>query len=484
MKNTDLIKNNKYSFGILVLALLILCPGTYFLASKVFSSYLNHQEAAVVLSLPQSSPKPIFGISYSPATASIAQSLNVSYVRTTLASPVYQTYSYDVQKIAKAENAGIKIIAQYNNFIANPPTDPKTGRPLTTPVTDPNVYTQQFSQALDATHPALVVVGNEETGRSGFTTDTAPQYLQELTLAAQIAHQKGYKITDGGIANGALDIAYWDYLWTSGQHATADTFAQQVFTSSIPGNPNVIINELPNSQNPNIPILNKDPVRIAQLAYIQTLLAGYKATGIDYINFQWLGDPVSAKDPEVTWLEQTTQLPAITTSMDVATQDANAVNSFLSEVVSLHLRYAMWSIFTNQDDDTGPGLIDLNTGALLTDGIAFKTFVSGISLTNPGPGVLTKVIPGTSGVLLGIHVFPGNGEAASESAFSTFEQSIGRNLAIDSEYYDWPELGDSDNTARIQWDKQNGLLPMESWRPVSRKKKIVSRIPVPQRTRS
>ena len=95
-----------------------------------------------------------------------------------------------------------------------------------------------------------------------------------------------------------------------------------------------------------------------------------------------------------------------------------------------------------------------------------------VTVTNTGGGGgLTQVVPGVSGVLLGIHVYPGAGEAASEAAVTSFEQSIGRNIAIDSEYYDWPELGDSDNTARVQWDQQNGLLPMESWRPVIQKNK-------------
>jgi hypothetical protein len=82
-----------------------------------------------------------------------------------------------------------------------------------------------------------------------------------------------------------------------------------------------------------------------------------------------------------------------------------------------------------------------------------------------GGNGLTEVVPGASGVLLGIHVWPGGGVPLDESEFSSFEQSIGRPLAIDSEYYNWDELGDSDNTAIVEWDKQNGLLPMISWRP-------------------
>ena len=64
--------------------------------------------------------------------------------------------------------------------------------------------------------------------------------------------------------------------------------------------------------------------------------------------------------------------------------------------------------------------------------------------------------------MLGAHVdYEGNPK--SQTDFMALETAIGRKLAIDSDYEDWAAFP---NTARINWDVQNGRQSMQSWKVV------------------
>ena len=62
--------------------------------------------------------------------------------------------------------------------------------------------------------------------------------------------------------------------------------------------------------------------------------------------------------------------------------------------------------------------------------------------------------------MLGVHL--GNPSLQSgEALVLSLEGALGRNIAIDSDYENWGTFPD---TGRVQWDIQQGLLPMQSWR--------------------
>ena len=63
-------------------------------------------------------------------------------------------------------------------------------------------------------------------------------------------------------------------------------------------------------------------------------------------------------------------------------------------------------------------------------------------------------------VMIGAHVGSPN-DPDWRAEFTALESSIGRQLAIDSDYADWTTFPDM---PRIQWDLQTGRLPMQSWR--------------------
>jgi hypothetical protein len=77
-------------------------------------------------------------------------------------------------------------------------------------------------------------------------------------------------------------------------------------------------------------------------------------------------------------------------------------------------------------------------------------------------GLLALAAQGSSSadVMMGAHV-GSPGDTNWQGEFLSLESSIGRKLAIDSDYSDWAEFPD---VTRIKWDIQTGHLPMQSWR--------------------
>ena len=122
--------------------------------------------------------------------------------------------------IQEAEAAGFRLNVQFNNL-----TNSTDGRARSGPVTDDAAYESALAADLDATHPQLVTIQNEEDGLQ-FWSGTPRDYLHELADAVHVAHAKGYEISNGGVSAGGVKLAYWHHLWISGQRAAADAFAR------------------------------------------------------------------------------------------------------------------------------------------------------------------------------------------------------------------------------------------------------------------
>ncbi|MDQ2947502.1 MAG: hypothetical protein M3Y27_16475, partial [Acidobacteriota bacterium] len=76
------------------------------------------------------------------------------------------------------------------------------------------------------------------------------------------------------------------------------------------------------------------------------------------------------------------------------------------------------------------------------------------------PWIALGASSGSASVLFGAHVGTKQ-DLHSRSDFVAFEASIGRKLAIDNDPEDWSVFPDSE---RVEWDAQQGRLPMLSWR--------------------
>ncbi|MBA3789186.1 hypothetical protein H0X32_02195 [Patescibacteria group bacterium] len=311
-----------------------------------------------------------FGIHFTDSRAiEVGQALHIqaerfSYAMGTAVPP-------SAANIAAAEKAGIGAVVTYTN-VANPNgtgtrTDPRAG-----PTPDA-VFETSFTAALDATHPTIAVMQNEEDNLAswGGTTD---EYLHMLSLAARIAHAKRYPITNGGISSGGLDIAYWHYLWMSGDHQAADAFARVAFAANIITDKKQILGDIPDSTNPARVIFGNNSILRAKLTRVEALIVGYKATGIDYINAHWYEVPPSAKGRALAWLGQTTGLQVMSNEMGVYETNPPLITSMLNEAITLQMPYAVWNANIGMAGNNSP-LVDQSTAAILPNGIAFKDFV-------------------------------------------------------------------------------------------------------------
>jgi hypothetical protein len=303
-----------------------------------------------------------------PNFVAVGRALGVRYERLVMA--VNGTNDRQLDSIKAAEDAGFKLNVQFNNLVDNP-APVGSGRARSGPVADDARFEHALGADLDATHPRLVTIQNEEDGLQ-FWSGTPQDYLHELADAVRVAHVRGYEISNGGITAEGLEMAYWHQLWLSGQHAAADAFARTSLNSAV-SNRRPIASDLPDSAHPDRPVLAHIPRMRDKLARVEILIAGYRATGIDYVNFHWYeGTPADLRIL-ATWLSQTTGLPAICNEMGQFSTNPATVDALLGEAQSLHMAWVMWFAI----DGKGPavGLVDPD-GAPRANGKAFRAFVT------------------------------------------------------------------------------------------------------------
>jgi hypothetical protein len=296
-------------------------------------------------------------------TVALGRALGVRYERLILA--VNGSDDRQLASIKAAEAAGFRLNVQFNNLAPSTASRARSG-----PVTDDAIYERTLAADLDATHPYLVTIQNEEDGLQ-FWSGTPQDYLHELADAVRVAHARGYEISNGGITAAGVMLAYWHHLWITGQHAAADAFAQ---SSLGPGAfpRRSIASDIPNSAYPDRPILARTVLMRNKLARVETLIAGYRATGVDYVNFHWYEGGPDDLRAVATWLSQATGLPAICNEMGQYSNNPDTVAALLGMSQSLHMAYVMWFAI----DGNGPavGLADQG-GALRANGEAFRDFV-------------------------------------------------------------------------------------------------------------
>jgi hypothetical protein len=295
----------------------------------------------------------------------VGKSLGVHYQRYHM--PINAPNSQAIAKIHAAEAAGFKIQVGFDNFVEGSGPTARSGA-----VIDDESFKTALAADLDTTKPILVSIQNEENNVK-FYPGTPEEYLHELSDAVQVAHAKGYKITNGGLGWRSISLAYWHHLWLSGRHEAADRFAQVALSEPVL-RASGVIDDIPDSRHPNRPVLNQHGPLRTMLDRVEPLIAGYKKTGIDYINFHWYGPDPAVMGDVVTWLEQETGLQAVSNEMGQYSMDSGQITGLLNESIALHLPYVFWFA---HDGRHGPsrGLAELS-GAIRPNGLVFKAFVA------------------------------------------------------------------------------------------------------------
>ena len=228
----------------------------------------------------------------------------------------------------------------------------------TTPTTDWNTYKNTLSQVLDKYKPEVLVIENEENS-STFYTGTAQQYLQELKVGCEVAHQKGIKCTNGGLVSKLVVILVSQSFQPNAEKA--DDYLKQALT---PSDYNTISSSINSSQGK------------AQIKKGQDLLAGYKSAGADFVNFHWHQENAETIAEAVTYLATASQgLPVINNEISPQkSTSANQVTSFMQTMLDLKLPYVIW--YSNDADGIGGPTALTDKGGVLNDsGRAYQKFI-------------------------------------------------------------------------------------------------------------
>jgi hypothetical protein len=280
--------------------------------------------------------------------------------------PVSGPNGTQLAKIRAANAAGFRLNVEFNNVVAR-----EGGRARSGPVTDDSAYETTLSADLDATHPDLVTIQNEEDGLDSWS-GTPADYLHELSDAVQVAHARGYRISNGGLTTTGVKLAYWHHLWITGQRQVADRFARDTLTPGLTHN-QVILGDIPDSADPARPVLGQNEQMRSNLARVEALIAGYPRTGVDYVNFHWYESGPEDLRGVATWLRETTRLPVICNEMGQFSASPDTVTALMSMAVSLRMPYVFW--FALDGHGAAVGLAD-ESGVPRANGAAFKAFVA------------------------------------------------------------------------------------------------------------
>jgi hypothetical protein len=289
----------------------------------------------------------------------VAKELGVSYVRDGIAMG---TWSGQYPRLDKWQNAGFKLIlnvswgAQQGNGTVVPIPYP----------TDTVEYKKILTDILSRYRPEILVVENEEMWKK-YHTGPIEDYINELTAAVTVAHEKGIKVTNGGLTNRELVLSvYNDYL-ERGMKKDADDFKDRCIKPSL---------------------LNEDNADAGQIASdAKKLIAAYKRLPLDYVNIHVyepiknlvVGTDESAKqitpkafEEIVNYVEKATGKKIMTNEIGARTHSTDIVSQMLDEVNKAGLEYCLWF---SGDAPGGAVALHNDDGSLRESGEAFKKFV-------------------------------------------------------------------------------------------------------------
>lgn len=301
----------------------------------------------------------------------ILNDLGVEYVRNAITLSDYdgsQHGPYD-----KYNTAGKKILLNLN-------WDTPAGGPVPFP-TDMTAYATQINAVLDdlPADPEVIVIENEELNSSYHDTPLSniDKYVTMLETATAIAHSRGLKICNGGIAGVGLDILVWRYLNSTYDLATADHYADGTMTT---GQRNAAATP---GSNPGLD---------AAADVTQAVLDGVISANCDYVNIhayevfdQSVVDPsvVTTISPDVIRYQQEyliayTGKPVITNETGQRGNEQPAlVEAMLLNYWVLGFDYVIWFSGDSEDGADAHALNDQTTPfALRPNGEAFRDLIA------------------------------------------------------------------------------------------------------------
>ena len=261
--------------------------------------------------------------------------------------------------------AGLKVVVTYVDRTAGVQTQPPS---------DFTGFRARLASALTRVHPELVVIENEEQAAK-FYSGTAAQYLAQLRVAVRTAHARQGPVTDGGIVSPAVQIATWDDLWRHGHRAQADRFVRE---SIARGRPRFrrLAAALPDSAHPDRDWKAASPEVATLLTTTRELLAGYRASAMDYVNLHWYQGSGWAFGRAVRFLQRVTAKSAVTNEIGQFDRSPATMTSLVREAFTLEMPYVVW--FAADGGGGAQGLVDAD-GTIRPNGVAFRSLALRLS---------------------------------------------------------------------------------------------------------
>ncbi len=220
-------------------------------------------------------------------------------------------------------------------------------------------FRADLGRTLDATHPALLAVENEEVG-SPFVSGSVDDYLAELAAAIAVGHVHHVPVTNGGITSNTLALLTWKDLHDRGKDASADDFARRAFADP---KDRIVLADL---LAPTFTGLHSQHLTDA-LTRGTELVAAYRKLPLDYVNFHWYIDDSTALRDSVTFLRKATGHDVVTHEIGQHSVDPSVVTNHLKTLDDLDLPFVIWF---DADGMPALGLHD-QTGQLRANGDAF-----------------------------------------------------------------------------------------------------------------
>lgn len=248
-------------------------------------------------------------------------------------------------------------------------------------------------QALTGGVAPLIAIENE-ANHDQFYNGTAQDYLTELAIATDVAHEHGVKITDSGVATKAVKLVAWNHLRVTRGTGVADTYLRTVFRSTDNPDDTPIRDQL-------LGVSQSDPDPYAHLSGAalrsnwldaETMLDAFgNGTGqvpIDYVNFHWYTpdetNPTPYSDRQaltdtIDAFSEITGLPVVTNEIGKHGNGGGTDTAAVSDTLDVTIKEKKLALVIWFDADGNPadGLFEpTNPGQLRPTGETFRTYTT------------------------------------------------------------------------------------------------------------
>lgn len=192
-----------------------------------------------------------------------------------------------------------------------------------------------------------------------FYKGTPAQYLQELKAAAEVAHSRGIKCTNGGLVSSLVAFLVADHYKEIGQIEKSNTYLRWTL-----------------GDDKYQKLRLKPKLLSQQIAKGKELISGYQQAGADFVNFHWYIADTDALREAVRYLTEITGLPVITNEIgQQKNEDPSQVTNVMQAIVDLNIPIAVWFCGDVPGYGQARSLVNRD-GTLRPNGSAYKRFIS------------------------------------------------------------------------------------------------------------